>query len=130
MRINLQSSILTAAVLAVAALAAQPAMAESHQINIPFNFVASGTICPAGTYTVRQDDNASTVRLTGHNQGFVWIMLPGNSAQADHHVVLTFDVAGQKYLLRTVQYGPMTTSRLDKKQKEGIPAAEQISIGE
>lgn len=130
MRINFKSLVLATAVLAVAAFTAQTAVAESHVINVPFNFVAAGKSCPAGDYSVTQDNFGGTVRLVNRQNSFVWLLVPGNATVRDHHVVLTFDVAGKDYLLRTVQYGAMITPRIDKKYKESIPAAQQIALGQ
>ncbi len=130
MRINLPSLVLAPAVLAIAAFTAKPAVAESYNVTIPFNFVAAGKTCPAGNYMVTEENFGGTVRLAGKDHNFVWILFPGNPAPSDHNIVLTFDSAGQNYILRTVQYGGEITQRLDKKNKEAIPAAMQIQAGE
>jgi hypothetical protein len=130
MRINFKSFVLTPAVLAVAALATTTAVAESHVIDVPFKFVAAGHTCPAGNYSVSEDNNGGTVRLSNRQNGFVWILEPGDATVRDHHVVLTFDVAGQNYLLRSVQFGSMITPRIDNKYKESIPSAQQIALGQ
>lgn len=130
MRINFSSFVLAPAVLAVAALATQTAVAESHIVNVPFSFVAAGHTCPAGAYSVSEDSYGGTVHLGSRKNDFVWILVPGDATVRDHRVVLTFDVSGQNHLLRSVQYGPMTTLRIDKKYKESIPAAQQVSIGQ
>jgi hypothetical protein len=128
MRINLYSLILAPAVLAVAALAAQPAVAESHLINVPFSFVANGKVCPAGAYRVSRENFSGTIRLTGAHNSFVWLLVAGNGAVRDHRLVLTFDVAGQNHMLRTVEYGPMSTPQIDKKYTEDMSAGRQIAL--
>jgi len=130
MRINFKSFVLAPAVLAVAALATQTAVAESHVVNVPFTFVAAGHTCPAGNYSVSEDNYGGTVRLINRQNSFAWILVPGDATVRDHHVVLTFDVAGQNYLLRTVQFGTLVTPRIDKKYKESIPSAQQIALGQ
>lgn len=130
MRINFKSFVLAPAVLAVAALATQTAVAESHVVNVPFNFVAAGHTCPAGNYSVSEDIYGAAVRLTNHQSSLVWLLVPGDATVRGHHVVLTFDVAGQNHMLRTVQFGTMITPRIDKKYKESIPAAQQIALGQ
>lgn len=130
MRMNLQSLVLAPAALALAAFTAQPAAAESHNVTIPFNFVAAGKVCPAGDYRVIEENGGGTVRLVGQNRDMVWILFPGNPAPADHRVVLSFDSANRNYILRTVQFGGEITARLDKKNKEKIPAAAQVEVGD
>jgi hypothetical protein len=130
MRTNLLSLVLAPAVMAAAALTAQPAMAESHVVNVPFNFTVAGKICPAGAYTIDSDNYLNSVHLTGQRHAFVWVLFPGDDTVRDHRVTLTFDVYGQDHLLRAVKYGSMTTPRLDKQRKEAIPAAEQITVGQ
>jgi len=130
MRTNLLSLVLAPAVLAAAALTAQPAMAESHTVNIPFNFVASGHACPAGNYSIRANSDSDFIYLGNQKQTFILLLVPGDSTAPGHRVVLTFDVYGQNHLLRTVSYGRMITNRLDKQPGEAIPAAEQIAIGQ
>jgi hypothetical protein len=130
MRTNLLSLVIAPTVLAAAALTAQPAMAESHVVNVPFNFTVAGKICPAGAYTVQSDNYLNSVHVTGQNRSFVWLLVPGDAAVGDHRVTLTFDVYGQDHLLRAVKYGMMTTPQIDKQHKESIPAAQQISIGQ
>lgn len=130
MRINFKSFVLAPAVLAVAALATQTAVAESRTVNVPFNFVAAGKICPAGDYRVSEDNYGGSVSLVSQKNAFVWLLEPGDSAVRDHHVVLTFDVDGPNYLLRTVKFGNSITPRIDKKYKESIAAGQQISVGQ
>lgn len=130
MRINFKSFVLTPAILAVAILATQTAVAESRTVHVPFNFVAAGQSCPAGAYLVSEDNFGGTLRLGNRDHNFVWILTPGDSSVRDHRVVLTFNVNGKNYELRTVQYGAMITPRLDKKTRESIPSVEQISVGQ
>jgi len=130
MRINiLQSLFLAPALLVAAALTAQPALAATR-VNIPFNFVAAGTACPAGIYTVAEAIYGNTLRLQGAARSFVWIAGPGAPSPADQRVILSFDRVGSTHLLRTVQYGAIVTSRLDKKVREAIPEPEQTVAGQ
>lgn len=130
MRINLHSLVMAPAVLAAAAFIAQPAMAESHVVNIPFSFTAAGKTCPAGRYTVNSDDLQATVSLAGQKRDFVWLLVPGDNTITDQRVVLTFDTYNGNHQLRSISYGTQTTNSLDRKHSETIPAAEQIAIGE
>lgn len=124
MRINFKALALAPALLALAALVAPTAAAESHVIKVPFDFVAAGHKCPAGNYAVNQDNHGGTVRLISGKASFVWLLQPGDSTVRDHRVVLTFDVAGKDHLLRTVQFGSSITSRIDK---ESNPA-QQVAL--
>lgn len=130
MRINiLQSLFLAPAVLVAAALTAQPALAATR-VNIPFNFVAAGTACPAGIYTVDEANYGNALRLQGATQSLVWIAGPGAPSPAGQRVILSFDRVGSAHLLRTVQVGNIVTSRLDKNVREAIPAPEQTVVGQ
>ena len=130
MRINVLYSLLLApALLAAIALTAQPAVAASR-VNIPFNFVAAGTACPAGVYIVTEENYGTTLRLKGLTHSFVWITGPAAPSPSDHRAILNFDRVGSTHLLRTVQYGAMITSRLDGNVKEAIPTPEQAVTGQ
>jgi len=130
MRINFKSLVLAPMALAIAAFAAQPAVAatQAHLVNIPFSFVAAGKTCPAGAYHVYENNYGGTLVLNGADSGFSWILVPTAANIGDQSVVLTFDVTGQGYLLRNVRIGAMTTPRIDKMRKEHIPAAQQIAL--
>ena len=131
MRINLPSLFLAPAVLAAAAFTSQPAFAAgAATAHIPFDFVASGKALPAGDYMVHPGSISNTVALENPNLAMVWILGPGSPNPSDHRIVLTFDRVGQKHVLRTVQYGPMITNRLDKKYLKQVTESEQIEAGE
>jgi hypothetical protein len=115
MRFTLRSSILTPMLLAAAVFTATSAMAETH-VNVPFNFKADGKSFPAGSYTV--NSAGDFVKLDGVSQSLTWVIHPGDPAPTDKRVILKFDQAGSDHVLRSIQYGNMTTSRLDKKVKD------------
>ena len=121
MRFNLRNFVLAPAVMAAAALATNTAMAETT-LKVPFNFTVAGKNCPAGIYVVQWEfsNSNSVVKLTskGTQRSFIWLVSPGNAAPTASAVTLTFDELGQTHTLRSVQYGPMVTSRLDKQTKE------------
>jgi hypothetical protein len=130
MRINILHSLLLAPALLVAvALTTQPALAASR-VNIPFNFVAAGTACPAGTYIVSEENYGTTIRLNGPTHSFVWIAGPGAPSPLAERAILTFDGAGAQHTLRTVQYGAVITGRLDHNRREAIPVPEQAVAGQ
>jgi len=124
---SLRSLLPALALAALAALATNSASAQSR-LNVPFNFVAGGQNCPAGTYTLTAKSWDSAVVLHGVGHDFTWLIGPGDPAPNDVRVMLTFDHVGSSYALRTVQYKSQITSRLDKNRKESIPAAEQIAL--
>jgi len=128
MRIAVHALFLAPAVLAAAALVVQPAMAASR-VNVPFNFIAAGQNCPAGSYLVTQDNNGATIKLEGPAHSFAWIATPGDPSPTDRRVILTFDEVGSTHMLRSVQYGAMITNRLDKKLKKAIPVPERAVAG-
>ena len=129
MRFSMSSLTLASALLAAVAFTSKPAMAAAT-LHVPFDFVASGQICPAGDYMVRAASLGNTVSLQCPSGKLFWLIGPGSANPGDQRIVLTFDKDHQNYLLRTVQYGSRVTNRLDKPGRETIPAAEQIVGGE
>jgi hypothetical protein len=118
MRSKFSSLVLASAALAAIALATIPAVAEtSATLNVPFNFTVNGQTLPAGEYSVQRDDSGNFLKLHGKNsaQSFIWTALPG--ADSRERVILKFDGQGQKHVLQSIQFGPLTTVRLDKKTR-------------
>ena len=118
MRSILRNFVLAPAVMAAAALATNTAMAET--VKVPFNFTVAGKNLPAGYYWVRREVSQNIVTLRSYEtpQSFTWVLTPGDPAPTDTAVVLRFDVLGEAHALRSVQYGPLITLRLDKKAKQ------------
>jgi hypothetical protein len=102
--------------LAAVAFTANTAMAESN-INVPFTFTVDGQKCPAGLYSVSKDSQAGFVKLVGPANTFVWGAHPGDAKPDDKRLVLKFGQLGEDHVLRSIQYGPLVTSQLDKKAK-------------
>jgi hypothetical protein len=123
MRINQLSQILAPAVLALAAFATHPVMAQSR-LNVPFNFIAAGKSFPAGTYTVTPDKSTGAVMLHGDNGSLTELANSSGDAKDNQVISLKFDHVGRNYYLRTVQVGQLTTHRLDTKVREMIPEPE------
>jgi hypothetical protein len=115
MRSTLRNFVLAPVVMAAAALAANTAMAET--VKVPFNFTFEGKDFPAGYYSVKREmsQNMVTLRSSATSQSFTWVIAPGDPAPTDTAVVLRFDRLGQDHMLQSVQFGPLVTSRLDKK---------------
>ncbi len=116
MRNMLRKLLLAPVVMAAAALATHPAMAQSAKVaQVPFNFVVNGHMWPAGRYVISRDANASLVHVASMKQGFqsMWTLAPGDPSPTDSRVLLTFDVQGATHTLHTVQYANMITNSLD-----------------
>jgi hypothetical protein len=130
MKTTFSKFILAPAVLAAAALAATSATAETT-VNVPFKFTAAGKVCPAGSYTVRHDDNSSYVTLSrkGTSQNFMYILGPGAAEPTDGKIALNFDQVGGTHVLQSIQYGPQVTGRLDKKTLQDMERQSQLTGG-
>jgi hypothetical protein len=122
--------VLAPAVLAAFALAAASAKAEVT-LKVPFNFTADGKICPAGYYTVRHDDNSSFVTLIskGSSQIFTWVVGPGVAPPDNRKIALKFDEVSSGHVLQSVQYGTLSTSRLDSKSLRDERESNQLTGG-
>jgi hypothetical protein len=114
MKITIRSLVLALAVLATAALTIKTAMAATT-LNVPFAFTVGNETCPAGHYMVERDSNGGAIKLVGATKSFTWGIHPGDAAPTDTRVVLKFDDNGSDHALSAIQYGPLTTSRLDKR---------------
>jgi hypothetical protein len=77
---------------------------------------------------VERDNNANAVKLVGATQSFTWAIHPGDPAPTDTRVVLKFDENGGAHVLSAVQFGSLTTSRLDKRSFSENPHSE-IALG-
>jgi hypothetical protein len=98
-------------------------------VDVPFSFVAKHHAYKAGSYTVAVDWTRSVVTLSKvgtPSQPLVWIMVPAGNNQSK--VSLTFDVAGQEHVLRTIQYQTHATPNLDTRSKHKVEAS--TTIGE
>src|SRR5271157_1205182 len=117
MQSRLSHLILAPAVLAVAAFATIPAMAETTTVKVPFSFTVAGKSLPAGQYSIQRDTLGTFVRLQSEDasQSFSWVADPSGVNRA--LVVLKFDETGQTHALRSIQYGSLVTGTLDKKKK-------------
>lgn len=87
------------------ALATSSLSAESGliNVNVPFQFVAGGTVMPAGTYTIEQPSINGVLLLRGSKPNSSAIVIavnagPANTSQAG----VTFDRRGSEVVLSTV----------------------------
>jgi hypothetical protein len=134
MRIKLSTLVLASAAMAAVALTAIPAMASvtvTATVKVPFSFTVDGKQCPAGIYLVQRDTPGNFVRLQSKDasQNFGWIA-GSSDAKDGSRVVLSFDQLGQTHILRSIQYGPLATPRLDKKLMKGEDISPQDIPGQ
>jgi hypothetical protein len=124
MRNTFSKFILAPAIMAAAALATVPALAETTTVTVPFSFAVAGQILPAGVYSVQHDSAGSLIKLQSQqtSQSFSWVALPSDAKRSS--VSLKFDQQGNSFTLHSVQAGPLVTSSLDKK----TAASERMSI--
>jgi hypothetical protein len=115
MQLNLRSLFLAPAFLAAAAIT--PQLASAAVLHVPFAFTVSGHTLPAGEYTVNSDMQHGFVTLTNTDgtKTFNWMLAPGDPDPGSSKVAMRFDVTDSGYVLQSVQYGGMITSKLDKK---------------
>ncbi len=125
MKITIRSLVLASAFLATAAFTVQTAMAATT-LNVPFAFTVGNQTCPAGHYIVERDANGGAVKLVGATQSFTWGIHPGDPAPTDSRVVLKFDDTESGRALSAIQYGSLTTSRLDKKASQEAHSTEIV----
>ena len=130
MRINLPKFILTSAVLAAVALTTNTAMAEKH-LKVPFDFTVDGQTWPAGIYQVDKNSsgNLITLKSLDARKSISFVARPGDAAPTDNRVVLNFDRAGDDHVLRTLQYGALTSPRFDKEHKRAEFGTGRLSQG-
>jgi len=111
-------------VLSSAALCATTAFAANQtRLDVPFNFTIKNHSYQAGSYKIELERDKSSLKLSSATepvQSLMWIVGPGNSEPGHTTVRLTFDVIGQDHILRTIQYGSLTTPNLDKHPKQKV----------
>lgn len=130
MRSKIPSLLLAPALMAAAALATHPALAESR-LDVPFSFTVAGQNCPAGSYVVDRNPVGGLVTLRSLDapRSFAWALGPGDPAPTDTRVVLRFDDFGQSRALQSVQFGGLITSRLDRKPKDSEHVLGRVVTG-
>jgi hypothetical protein len=114
MRSIFRKIVLASAFGAAIALAGNSAMAATR-IDVPFNFKVAGSTFPAGSYHVSHDSTSSFVTLQSleSSRSYTWILTPGPSEQSKK-VSLKFDDRNGTKVLQSIQFGSLTTPRLDK----------------
>jgi hypothetical protein len=92
-------------------------------MNVPFNFVVKNHVYRAGTYKVEVEPEKFIVTLSNSQKpaaSLMWLVGPANSDVNHSKVRLTFDVIGEEKVLRTIQYGGLTTPNLDAHPKHDV----------
>ena len=120
MRLSLRSLVLSSAALcSTAAFAANQA-----RVDVPFNFTVKNHTYQAGTYRVEVEPERSLVTLSKTQDpamSLMWLVRPGDSdtypPAYPPKVRLTFDSMGEDMVLRSVQYGGLTTPNLNAHPK-------------
>jgi hypothetical protein len=112
--------------MAAAALATNTAMAATT-LNVPFSFTVAGKSLPAGDYLVQKDISGNTVTLRSEKStdSLTWVIGPGDPSPSDNRIQLQFNQSASGHVLRTIQYGALITSRLDRdgKRADHIPSS-------
>jgi hypothetical protein len=123
MRFTFFKLTLTSAAIAAIAFATIPASAATATtLSVPFNFTVDGKVCPAGSYTIKRVDSDKFVTLQSNDSSASFAWIAGSSAPRDgQRVVLSFDTEGKAHALRSIQYGPVTTPRLDRNSRKNLP---------
>ena len=123
---------LASAIIVAAGLAAIPAAAETTSVKVPFSFNVAGQTFPAGDYWIERDNqfHCVTLEAKGSLQHFTSLIGPGAPPPWEHKVALKFDTVGQAHFLESIQYGTLTTGRLDKKALENERASSPYSGGQ
>jgi hypothetical protein len=95
MRAVLMSSVIGAVMLTAAVAQAAPTTRE--QVKVPFAFTVNGQEMPAGTYSVRHDEDQPYALLIQGNHEAVFVMTaPVNSGAASQDISLVFAKDGDR----------------------------------
>jgi hypothetical protein len=98
----LMSSAVAAMVLASAVAQAGPTTTR-QEVKVPFPFVVNGHEMPAGTYSVREDEEqGSALLIQGEGASIFVLTSPVNSASAPQDTSLVFTKDGDRYRLAEV----------------------------
>jgi hypothetical protein len=101
MRAMLMSSVIAAMTLAATVAQAEPTTRQ--EVKVPFAFTVNGQEMPAGTYTVRQDeDQPSALLIQGGKDVMYVLTAPVVSGSAPQDTSLVFAKDGNRYRLTQV----------------------------
>jgi hypothetical protein len=121
MRLSLKTLVLSSA--ALCSTAAFAASANQVRVDVPFNFVVKNHTYKAGTYKVEIEPGRFLVtlrRITDPVQSGTWLVGPTESQDNPAKMRLTFDTIGTDKVLRTIQFGELTTQNLDAHPKQKV----------
>jgi hypothetical protein len=121
MRLTLRTLVLSSAALCSTAAFA----ANQVRLDVPFNFVVKNHTYQSGAYKVVIEPGRSLVTLRRINdpvQSMTWIVKPADDDKNPLKVRLTFDTIGPDSVLRTIQFGGLTTPNLDAHPKNKVGA--------
>lgn len=102
--------------LATVGLTSLPAEAEAR-VTIPFNFSIGSEQYPAGQYLLKQGqmyNRVLTVQSEDTPTAFHCTLTPGGDTDNPNKVAVIFDVRDNNYTLRNIQYGALTSPKMDK----------------
>lgn len=119
-----------AAIVVTAGASGHVAKAETT-LKVPFSFTVSGQTMPAGVYVVEQSPIHDMVifRNKAASESFSYMLKPGDAAPSAAHVALKFATDGENHVLRSIQLGSRTTSRLDSLPVSGGFEPSRLSQG-
>ena len=101
MRAVLMSSIVGAMTLAAAVAQAEPTTRQ--EVKVPFAFTVNGQEMPAGTYTVRQDEDQPTALLIQSGKDAIYVLTaPLSNGATPQDTSLVFAKDGDHYRLTQV----------------------------
>ena len=119
-----------AAIVVTAGASGHVAKAETT-LKVPFSFTVSGQTMPAGIYVVEQSPIHEMVifRNKATAESFSYMLRPGDTAPNARRVALKFATEGDNRVLRSIQLGSRTTSRLDSMPVSGGYEPTRLSQG-
>jgi hypothetical protein len=124
MRLIFRASILSSVFLcAMAASASSTARAD-----LPFSFVIKGQSFSPGSYDIIMDPTHSFITLANQinfAERIVFTLGPADEAAAP--ATLRFDMCGGRAFLRDIRMGASITGKLDRRDKRGSEACNNLS---
>lgn len=109
-------------------ITAGTAKAQDHavQATVPFNFTVSGSIVPAGTYTIRSSATSPNVLNVTAREKSIHILVMGQTDSSDPGTdnKLVFHKYGNQYFLSEIRSGASSmnihfpTSKLEKRARQ------------
>ena len=103
MKVSYFTAVLTLTCLLGLGISARAQDTEGVRVNVPFEFVAGGTILPADTYTVGRVslDEHSVIAISSYRHGAFVLPIAVDGTPAEQ-LKLSFEYVGGKHFLREV----------------------------